>query len=593
MAAEIRTMQFDLAGLLRVLGSNLYSTHDVVIRELVQNAHDSCIRRRVEDARSFEPRITIEFGDGVLTIADNGAGLTRAEILEYLATVGRGYTGRLREQGASNELIGAFGLGFLSAFFVSDRVELTTTSYQDPESGWRFVSLGGERFEIDVAEPGPIGTRVSLSVAAAARELLDPAFVSDVTRRYCGLLPIPVCVGGSDEPVNSVPPWRDPGTDPVLTARARLAFARGYEAMFEPLCAFDVKGRVVRGILWIQDGRTYGTSDRRNLHVYVRGMQVTSDARHLLPEWAGFVGGVVESDDLVPTASREDLLRNAEWTTAAEEIGEALVSGLLALCRDDAVSWRRVLARHSEQLLGACLCDDRLFASLADELGVPTTEGSLPVASVRRLGRGRVHVSLGDEGGYEEVLFRALRVPVVLGVRYGALPFCRRWTERFGGEVVQLGTAAGNRVLFSPASLPADDAARLAHLLGGAGRTVVPARFAPTTLPVVLVPDRDAALKRRIERDDADQRMGQAVLGLVRLYTDPLDDAVEARLYVNVDSPLVQKLSRLPEGPRERLAAIIRAMADLVATGGDDTPRVDLSETLEGMTRALLELVEP
>src|SRR5262249_37937863 len=92
---ELLRTQVDLAGLMRVLGKNRYSRPHVAIRELVQNAHDSCVRRQLEDPSEFEPSIVVvaDPGKRMLTITDTGAGLTREEIVKYLATVGAGYTG--------------------------------------------------------------------------------------------------------------------------------------------------------------------------------------------------------------------------------------------------------------------------------------------------------------------------------------------------------------------------------------------------------------------------------------------------------------------------------------------------------------------
>src|SRR6185436_426074 len=116
---ELLRTQVDLAGLMKVLGQNLYSTPHVAVRELVQNAHDSCVRRQIEDPAPFDAKIVVSPDPQrrTLTIVDTGAGLTHDEVVKYLATVGAGYTGKLRAEGLGGDaLIGAFGLGFLSAF---------------------------------------------------------------------------------------------------------------------------------------------------------------------------------------------------------------------------------------------------------------------------------------------------------------------------------------------------------------------------------------------------------------------------------------------------------------------------------------------
>ena len=101
-ASEIRRAGVDLNGLMTVLGKHLYSTPVVALRELVQNAHDSLVRRRLEQADWQEAGRIEVHGDpvnGIVRIVDTGAGLTQQEIHDYLATVGVGYTRGLRQAG--------------------------------------------------------------------------------------------------------------------------------------------------------------------------------------------------------------------------------------------------------------------------------------------------------------------------------------------------------------------------------------------------------------------------------------------------------------------------------------------------------------
>lgn len=610
---ELLRTQVDLAGLMRVLGNNLYSTPHVALRELVQNAHDSCVRRQIEDRGAFEPTIVVT-PDPVkrtLTFVDTGAGLTREEIVKYLATVGAGYTGKLRAEGRGGEaLIGAFGLGFLSAFVVSERVDLFTTSYQEPDLGWHFQSRGGERYQLGPAPTGPVGTRVVLHLGEPFALLASVDLVPRLLERYACLLTFPIHVASAahDAVNRPPPPWRIEGSSPLLHRRRSLDFARRFESRFEPLCTFDITpsgeiGRVEgandvgggpRGLLWIQDGATYGTSDNRNISVFVRGMLVSPDERDLLPPWAGFVGGVIEADALTPTASREDVQRDAAYHHVAGQIQASLVEGLAHLAEHEPATWRRVLLRHNEALLGAAICDPRLFDLLAPDLKVPTSEGELTVPAVRKKSGGKIHISMGEQGGYEEILFRALRVPVVMGVRYAALPFCQAYAQRIGGAVVQLGTKQGNQSLFPRAELPQSQAERLRSLFHAERQEVIPARFAPDSLPLVLVPDRDVALKQILERDEADKKVSTAVLGMARLFTKTIDAGVEARLYVNLDTPVIQRILAAngpdAEARAEQAARLLRGVAGLMA-GRDEGASGEVREHLEALSGALLALV--
>lgn len=584
---------------MKVLGEHLYSSPNVAIRELVQNAHDSCVRRRVESSEPFEPRITV-VADPVartLSFEDTGAGLTEDEIERYLATIGSGYTRTLRDQGHEG-LIGYFGLGFLSAFVISERIEVWTCSYQEPERAWSFSSRSGQSYVVQPAAARPVGTRVTLHLATRFEALCRPGPVRALLERYCGLLEVPI---HCDEPpaVNAVPaPWRRQGDEgsPLRRRRDALEFVRRFEPGFEPLCTLPIAldeasdtaaASDVRGLLWIQDGATYGTSDNRNVAVFVRGMLVSDDERDLLPTWAGFVGAVLESDALRPTASRESLQKDELYTAAQERIREALVEGLRGLASDQPAAWRTVLRRHNEALLGASLCDPRLFELLCDELTVPTSQGDLPVATVLARSEGRLHVTQADRGGFEELLFRALKVPVVQGVRYGALPFCREYAQRRHGRLVMVGTSGGDRELFQRVELPADDARRLHEWFGGESAQVVPARFAPEHLPLVVVADREAELKRRIESDDADKRIASAVLGLARQFTGGLANRPELRVYVNLDCPVVPALLAATPERAEAALALLRPLLGLLSEPDEDGRLMPIDEALRGYCRAV------
>src|SRR5262249_24024229 len=121
--SERQRFNLHLPGLLKVLAEHLYSSKKVGVRELIQNSHDSCIRRRLEgNEPDYEPRIdlNVDTRKRTLTVSDNGYGLTADQITNYLSTIGRGYTCELRERLSmasateAADLIGQFGLGFLS-----------------------------------------------------------------------------------------------------------------------------------------------------------------------------------------------------------------------------------------------------------------------------------------------------------------------------------------------------------------------------------------------------------------------------------------------------------------------------------------------
>lgn len=598
------TTRVDLGGLMSVLAKHLYSTPEVAVRELVQNAHDSLVRRRLEDAGWQDKgsiRIAGDLAGRMLTVTDVGAGLTEDEIHRYLATVGLGYTRTIREKTGSDELIGLFGLGFLSAFVLAEQVTLRTTSYTDPSTSWCYQSSDGKSYTVRRIETRPeVGTEIQIQLRPEFKYIAASQGLHRILSRYCALLSEPIYIGDSSTPLNDlVPPWRHrPGPDepeehPVERRRRQMEFAERFDDQFKPICTISIEphGRSdARGILWVQDGRTYGTSDNRKLSVFVRGMLLDDDARDLLPVWAGFVGGVIESSQLTPTASREDLQRDEVYKAVQETLTESLVTGLGATSRDDPSGWRRVLSRHNEPLLGASLCDVRLFHLLADQLTLPTSQGDMAAHSLR-VG-GKLHVAVDATGGFEEMLCRALQMPVAHGERYAVIPFLRQWTETHGGQLVELGTDTGNRQMFKPAHLEQGEIDWLTERLCD-GEQLVPAHFAPAELPLVLVPDREAELKKRLEADEAEARISAAALRLARTYTSKIDGSVLVRLYVNLANPAVQGLlqahkERHPAA--DTAARVLWSLKVIVGSGGDRTD-LDFNKAFAEMGEGMLSLV--
>ncbi|HIE1838931.1 ATP-binding protein [Pseudomonas aeruginosa] len=600
---QIRRAGVDLNGVMSVLSKHLYSTPTVALRELVQNAHDSILRRRLEQPDWQGPSRIEVIGDSAsntVRIVDTGAGLTEHEIHAYLATVGIGYTRGLRQSGHEDSgLIGMFGLGFLSAFVLARRVSVRTTSYQQPELGFCYVSSNAEQYSVTPMPARPVGTEITLELQDEYSALTQAARLREILERYCVLLREPIHVGGDAQPINpEPPPWRlaaDAALHPLQQRRRDLEFAARFEHDFEPICCLPVRPdeRVdVQGLLWIQDGGTYGTSDNRNLSVFLRGMLLDDDARDLLPSWAGFVGGVIESNRLTPTASREDLQRDDHYAAIQHALAEALIAGLGEVARQQPEAWRRVLLRHNEALLGAALCDERLFALMMDSLRVPTSQGDLPASEL--LSRGAVHVLLDNDSGFEEMLFRAMGVPVAHGNRYAVVPFLRRWAQAKGMRLVELGTEQGNRQLFRLDRLPERETGWLAEHLGGAEEQLVIARFSPEELPLVVVPDRDAELKRRLEDDEADKRISTAALRLARQFTRKLDNRQPSRLYVNLDNPAVQALLAAvgeERGEAAHAALLLRSFKVIIAGQGRGQPATSLNQALAGLADSVKRLL--
>ena len=179
MSTQIEELEFQAEArqLLDLMIHSVYSNKDSFLRELISNASDALDKLRLEafrnkdlnvDTSDLHIEIEVDKGARTLTIRDNGIGMTRAEVVELIGTLAKSGTAELRQQlreakneAASEELIGQFGIGFYSSFMVADKVELLTRKAGESEAT-RWTSGGEATYTIESVDEAPQGTSVTL-----------------------------------------------------------------------------------------------------------------------------------------------------------------------------------------------------------------------------------------------------------------------------------------------------------------------------------------------------------------------------------------------------------------------------------------------
>ena len=595
MTTEIRNTSVSLAGLLDVLGENLYSTPIVCIRELIQNAHDACIRRKIEAKWDGRPSIQVETNLAKATIrfTDNGSGLTDQEIISYLATIGDGYTRKLRNAEHSEEAIGYFGLGFLSTFVIAEKVEFITTSYQDPSKGWRYVSKGGQKYTLEAIPATEIGSTVILHLKEDYTSFSETELVSNIVKKYCCLLPLDIFVNDDEEAINQIDvPWRLPDDTPaVRRQKSSLRFAEIFDQSFDPIVTFPIIGTKdcpVNGLLWIQDGAYYASSDNRSTTIFIRSMHLTDECKDLLPAWAGFIGCVIDTPMLTPTASRESVQLNTNFDTLREHVKATLVAALANIAKQKDANWRRTMSRHSASLLGAAVSDPILFDAMNQQLTVPTSEGDLMASEIiKRSGVNKIRLSLDINTGYETLISNALGIPIVHGYRYGVATFCRQLETVMNVEVITIGSSEANTELFPEHAVDELTKTELLKYFGNDNTKTIISSFEPNCLPLILAKDQDAMLKKRIESDKMDQQVGAAALMMARQFTGSMEIECEYYLFLNYDNDLIRDFCDYGPQQKQSASQVLLKIGELLS-GDESLENIAIFDTLNANLATLI-----
>ena len=565
-----QAFQVDLRGVVDLLARHLYSGPRVYVRELLQNAADAVTARRALDA-GVPAQVRIRaLDDGGLEVTDTGIGLTPDEARELLATVGRSSKRDLLGIGRT-EFLGQFGIGLLSAFTVSDRIELESRSAAHVDApGVRWTGRSDGTYELVALDRSPddrVGSTVRLWPRRDMEHWLVPETVAALAAEFGSLLPLDVAVevplDGADGAV-----WRRV-TEPDLPWRARYATDAAREQAlvrycertlgFTPLACIDLDVPLTgtSGVAFVLPAAVPPGAGRHR--VYLKRMLVGERVDGLLPDWAFYVRCVVDSDGLRPTASREALYDDETLLVTRDALAGQVRDWTVRTLGSSSRLTHELVSTHHLAIRSLALVDDEMLQLAAQVLPFETTDGPQTLAEVAAEGP-VVHTTSVEEYRRVAPIARAQGLLVVnSGYVYDA-DLLARLSTRAGWDVRPLRARDVAQVLDQ---LPPERELALLDVLTTATAAVrdldvevVARRFAPDDLPAVLLDDRDDEHRRGVAAavEAADDLWGGLLAGVTQHAPAP-----ERRLVLNDASPTVRRLLAGAHRP-DVFAAGVRSM---------------------------------
>ncbi|XAR68180.1 hypothetical protein NMG60_11003220 [Bertholletia excelsa] len=368
--------QAEVSRLMDLIVNSLYSNKEVFLREIISNASDALDKLRflsvtepelLKDAVDLDIRIQADKDNGIITITDSGIGMTRQELVDCLGTIAQSGTAKFlkalkesKDAGADSNLIGQFGVGFYSAFLVSDRVVVSTKS---PKSDKQYVWEGEAnsssytvREETDPEKRLPRGTCLTLYLKRDDKNFAHPERIQKLVKNYSQFVSFPIYTWQEKGFTKEVEVDEDPAdvkkdeqdekaekkkktktvvekywdweltneTQPiwlrnpkdVSTEEYNEFYKKTFNEYLEPLASshFTTEGEVeFRSILYVPSVSPTGKDDivnpkTKNIRLYVKRVFISDDFDgELFPRYLSFVKGVVDSNDLPLNVSREIL----------------------------------------------------------------------------------------------------------------------------------------------------------------------------------------------------------------------------------------------------------------------------------------------
>ena len=358
-STDTHNFQAEVTRLLDIVARSLYSDKEIFLRELVSNASDACDKLRYEaltDPSLSEGEgdlgitITSDTKSRTLTISDNGIGMSDEELIENLGTIARSGTAAFVEnidkaEGAENNLIGQFGVGFYSAFMVADTVTVSSRRAGTNKCNiWK--SDGKGSFTVTPSDADhPRGTKVVLHILKNEKEFLEPERIKQIIKTYSDHIALPIKLAdkdGTTEQINTASAlWARPKSE--VSKEQYNEFYRHVGQMFdEPWLTLHnrVEGKIeYSNLIFIPSSQPFDLFQperKTNIKLYVRRIFITDDCEDLLPAWLRFIRGVIDSEDLPLNVSREMLQNNPVLTRIRTGLIKRVISELKKKSKKDA-----------------------------------------------------------------------------------------------------------------------------------------------------------------------------------------------------------------------------------------------------------------
>jgi len=356
------TFQAETQQLLNILIHSLYTEKEIFLRELISNASDALHRLQfemltnddVQDPQAeLEIHIELDEAANTLTISDTGIGMNRDEIIAGLGTIAKSgakaFIDAMREKPENAaDIIGQFGVGFYSVFMVAKQVDVLSRSYRPEDEAVKWSASGGTEYTLEPASKDLRGTEITIHLQDDATDFTRSFQIKDIIRRHSDYVAFPIYVDDDDEPTNK--------QQAIWRRRPAEVAADEYENFYKML-TMDLAGprhhihmradvpMQFYALLFIPSGaepNPFSPRQEPGLKLYARKVLIEDYNRDLLPAYLSFVQGVVDSEDLPLSVSRESIQATRVMANLKKTITRRVLSELKRLAKKDRDTYLKI-----------------------------------------------------------------------------------------------------------------------------------------------------------------------------------------------------------------------------------------------------------
>jgi molecular chaperone HtpG len=381
--------QTEVSQLLQLIVHSLYSHPEIFLRELISNSSDALdkLRHLTLTDETYKalvgngiepPRIDLELNEAskTITIFDTGIGMSEEDLVSHLGTIARSGTKNFLSQLSGDQrkdsnLIGQFGVGFYSAFMVSDKVEVVSRKAGE-DKAWKWTSDGKTGFEIEPAERASAGTTVLLHLNEDGTQYANGYRLQEIVKKYSNHIAFPIFLtyDKSEWNAEKKESIKSSVTEQVNAASAMWQRSKSelkdedYRELYksishdweDPLLWFHTRaeGTLEYTTLFYIPAKApldlYQTDYKTGVKLYVKRVFIMDDSKELLPQYLRFVRGIIDSEDLPLNVSREILQQNKVLTSIKTASVKKILSELKTIATNDPEKYAQFIAQYNRPL---------------------------------------------------------------------------------------------------------------------------------------------------------------------------------------------------------------------------------------------------
>lgn len=405
MLKENGNISIHTENIMPIIKKWLYSDKDIFVRELISNGCDAInkLERLVTfgeakiEENKCEVTVSLNKDEKTIKFIDNGIGMTAEEIKKYINQVAFSgaeeflskYKDKIDE---GKGIIGHFGLGFYSAFMVSEKVEIDTLSYKEGAEAAKWTCDGGTEYEIEPSERSSRGTTVTLHISEDSNEFLDYYKLREIIKKHCNFFPVEIYLIDENEkkeekdaeenieksPLNDTKPlWMKAPkdcTDEEYKEFYRKVFNEYNDPLFWIHMNVDYPFNL-KGILYFPKLKHEFEAAEGEVKLYNKQVFVADNIKEVIPEFLLLLKGVIDCEDIPLNVSRSFLQKDSNVAKVSRHIVNKVADKLTSLFKNHRDEYNGFWKDINIFIKYGCLRDEKFYEKVKDIIVFKTTNG--------------------------------------------------------------------------------------------------------------------------------------------------------------------------------------------------------------------------